>query len=288
MIKSMTGFSRQESTQTWGALIMEVRSVNSRYLDVNMRVADELRSIESALREKIQKSLTRGKVDLSIRYQAVQQQSDEITLNLPLIDELAKAMAQISERLDDIRPVSPIEILRWPAVQIVPEVGKDVVQAAAMSLLDAAMKDVISMRQSEGEKIKIMIETRCDAIEEYVLDVRKQVPEIKANWLDRVKTRLAEVASELDEGRLEQELAYMSQKMDVDEELDRLDAHIAEIRKTLGESKPVGRRLDFLMQELNREANTLSSKSVHTQTTNAAVELKVLIEQMREQIQNIE
>ena len=288
MIRSMTAFARQEITEPWGILTMELRSVNHRYLDVSLRLPEELRVLETKLRDAIQKTLSRGKVDCTMRYQPQQQVAGELQLDAGVIQQLAKASAQLEKSFNQLRPVSALEVMRWPGVLQTPEVEAEVLDATSMTLLNQSLEELIRVREREGDKLKQIIEQRCNGISEIIVDVSKLVPEIKQNWRDRLTTRLAEVKAELDEVRLEQEMAIMAQKIDVDEEIDRLNTHVAEVKRVLQQTKPVGRRLDFLMQELNREANTLGSKSTDARTGSASVNLKVLIEQMREQVQNIE
>lgn len=288
MISSMTAFARQEHTDTWGALTLELRSVNHRYLDIGQRLPDELRVLEGRIREQLQNQLNRGKVDIQIRYQPAQHASGDLQLDATLIGQLAVASEQVKQYFPEHRPVSTLEIMRWPGVLQIPQVDPEILHAKTMELLDAAIAELIRARQREGEKLSLILAQRCDGIGEIVKQMRTLIPEIKQAWRDKLQTRLAEVKGELDPGRLEQEMVIMAQKIDVDEELDRLETHVAEVKHGLKSSKPIGRRLDFLMQELNREANTLGSKSVDARTGTASVDLKVLIEQMREQVQNIE
>lgn len=288
MIRSMTAFARQEIAEPWGILTLELRTVNHRFLDVSLRLPEEIRVLETRLRDRIQQGLSRGKVDCTVRYQPQQAGAEDIQLDEKLIQQLVSASKYIETQFGKAREVSPVEILRWPGVLQTPEVEAEVLHEAVMNLLDAALKELVVSREREGQKLMEIIEQRCDGIDEIVSEVSKLVPEIKDSWRERLLTRLEEVKGELDENRLEQELAYMAQKVDVDEEIDRLTTHVAEVRRVLQQNKPVGRRLDFLMQELNREANTLGSKSTDARTGTASVNLKVLIEQMREQVQNIE
>lgn len=288
MISSMTAFARQEHTDSWGTLTLELRSVNHRYLDIGLRLPDELRVLEGRTREQIQKQLNRGKVDIQIRYQPEQHISGDLQLDLRLIEQLASASDQVKTYFPEHRPVSTLEIMRWPGVLQIPQVEPEVLHAKAMELLDAALAELVRGRQREGEKLKAILEQRCEGINEIVQQMRSLIPEIKQAWRDKLTARLSEIKGELEPGRLEQEMIILAQKIDVDEELDRLATHVAEVCRGLESSKPIGRRLDFLMQELNREANTLGSKSVDARTGTASVDLKVLIEQMREQVQNIE
>lgn len=288
MIRSMTAFARQEIAESWGVLTLELRSVNHRYLDVSLRLPEEIRVLETRLRDGIQKGLSRGKIDCTVRYQPQEVGAENIQLDDKLVQQLATASQQIEQHFKQTRPVSALEVMRWPGVLQTPKVEAEVLHAAALKLLKAALKELIQGREGEGEKLKQILEQRCDGISDIVVEVGKLVPEIKANWRERLTTRLQEIKGELDETRLEQELAIMAQKIDVDEEIDRLNTHVEEVKRVLQQTKPVGRRLDFLMQELNREANTLGSKSTDARTGTASVDLKVLIEQMREQVQNIE
>jgi len=288
MTCSMTAFARQEPTETWGSLTLELRSVNHRYLDISFRLPEELRALETRLRELIQLRLNRGKVDCQIRYQPSQMASEDIRLDLALVEQVANATEQIRQFFPDQRSVSPLEVMRWPGVLSIPEVDTETLNAAAMQLLETALAEMIRARLREGEKLQEMIEQRCTGIGEIIVTMRELVPEIRQNWREKLLARLEEIKGGVDETRLEQEMVFMAQKIDVEEELDRLEAHVGEVRRVLQQKKPVGRRLDFLMQELNREANTLGSKSIDARTGTASVDLKVLIEQMREQVQNIE
>jgi len=284
----MTAFARQEHTDSWGALTLELRSVNHRYLDIGLRLPEELRMLEGRLRERLQAQLNRGKVDLTVRYQPEQHASGELQLDTTLIEQLAGASEQVKRYFPDHRPISTLEVMRWPGVLQIPQVDPEVLHDMTMTLLDGAIAELIQGRQREGEKLRDIIAQRCHAVSDIVKTMRDLIPEIKQSWRDKLQARLAEVQGELDPGRLEQEMVLMAQKIDVDEELDRLVTHVDEVLHGLKSSKPIGRRLDFLMQELNREANTLGSKSVDARTGSASVDLKVLIEQMREQVQNIE
>ncbi len=288
MIRSMTAFARKENQGEWGALQLELRSVNHRYLEVNPRLPEELRVLEPKLRERIAKRLGRGKVDCNVRYQPPQSGADGLNLNLELVKQLAHATREVDNILYNAAPVSALEIMRWPGVLENAGIDETALQTALLDLLDQALEEMNENREREGEKLKEIILQRCDAIETVVGQVRKRLPEILSALRKRLEERLAELKQELDPARLEQEMVLLTQKLDVDEEMDRLATHITEVRHVLKAKEPVGRRLDFLMQELNREANTLGSKSADSETTKASVELKVLIEQMREQIQNIE
>jgi uncharacterized protein (TIGR00255 family) len=288
MIRSMTAFARAETEHSWGSLQLELRSVNNRYLDVSPRLPEELRSLEPIIRERTGARIGRGKLDCTFRMSYLANGQDAFSINLNLAKQVVRAVEKVKPLLDGASEVTPMDVLRWPGV-IQPS-GPDIeaVREAALTLLDAALDDLVEMRTREGEKIRKMILQRCSETESIVAALRRRVPMLLEESRQKLWTRLEELKSQLDQGRLEQEMLFLAQKMDVSEELDRLDAHLGEVRRILDVEEPVGRRLDFLMQELNREANTLGSKSSAAETTRASVDLKVLIEQMREQIQNIE
>lgn len=292
MIHSMTAFSRQEGDTEKGHLVWELRSVNHRFSEVSLRLPEDLRSQEAKFRELIANRVKRGKIDANLRYQSTSEQADgepvPLEVDMALVGTLAHVTREIDQILYNPAPVNALEVLQWPGVLKAPE--KNIAQLAtdAQALLESALSDLLDSRAREGEKLKAVIEARCTAIEAQVNIVTERLPQILQTARERLEQRLAEIRDELDPARLEQEVVLLLNKADVDEEIERLKAHIAEIRRVLTQDEPVGRRLDFLMQELNREANTLGSKSIHTDTTAVSVELKVLIEQMREQIQNIE
>lgn len=288
MVRSMTAFARQELVKDWGTLTLELRSVNHRYLDIYIRIPEEFRSLELKIREKVSEKLARGKVDVGLRFNRSETSSGDIVLNKELIEQISNASREIDHILYNPEAVSSLDILRWPGVIQTPELDADELGSALFELLDITLNDMLEGRAREGEKLAGLIEQRCQSINEVVVKVKQRLPEIMQSWREKLVKRLKEASVEVDETRLEQELVMLAQKTDVDEELDRLNAHVVEVERVLKESKPIGRRLDFLMQELNREANTLGSKSIDTETTKASVDLKVLIEQMREQIQNIE
>lgn len=288
MPASMTAFSRQERQGEWGALTVELRSVNHRYLDLSLRLPEELRSLEPKLRERLGARLARGKLDCQVRYQPPEAGSGELQINKELATRIAHASREIDGLLYDPAPVSSLDVLRWPGVLTTRGADAEQVSGAALAALDSALDELIAMRRREGARIRELIGARCDEVAELVRQVREIMPEVSQRWRERLLARLEEVRAEMDNARLEQEMAIFAQKIDISEELDRLQAHLEEVRQVIAQEKPVGRRLDFLMQELNREANTLGSKSVDARTSRAAVDLKVLIEQMREQIQNVE
>ncbi|MCW8840834.1 MAG: YicC family protein [Gammaproteobacteria bacterium] len=288
MIRSMTAFARKQGQGEWGALQLELRSVNHRYLELSPRLPDELRALEPKLRERIGRRLARGKVECNVRYQAPQAMAGELAINKELVKQLAHTSREVDAILYNPAPVNSLDVLRWPGVLESPGIDEAQLQQALLGLLDEALDELDDNRRREGDKLKAIILQRCDTAEAVVDAVRERLPEVLAGVRSRLQQRLEELRQELDQERLEQEMVLLAQKLDVDEEMDRLATHIEEVRRVLDSDEPVGRRLDFLMQELNREANTLGSKSADSETTRASVELKVLIEQMREQIQNIE
>jgi uncharacterized protein (TIGR00255 family) len=288
MLMSMTGFARQTAEYELGTLTWELRTVNHRYLDVQFRLPDELRPNETELRRQVSASIRRGKIECSLHFRRATSDGAELKLNEELVEQLKAKLAELSEILHESRAIDPVDVLRWPGVVSETEIDPGPLFEQATSLLAMTLDALGSMRASEGKRIAEMLESRCAEIMTISASVRKRMPDVLAAVRTRQQERLDKLDVEADPARLETELALITQKLDVDEELDRLDSHISEIRDVLGNSEPVGRRLDFLMQELNREANTLGSKSADTETTKAAVELKVLIEQMREQIQNVE
>ncbi len=288
MARSMTAFARQELVKDWGTLTLELRSVNHRYLDVSLRLPEDFRNLEPKIREKISAKLARGKVDVGLRFSRTDTSSGDILIDKELVQQISDASREIDHILYNPEAVSSLDILRWPGVIKTPELDSAELTSALFELLDASLNDMLEGRAREGKKLADLISQRCQSISDVIIDVKKRLPEIMQIWREKLLTRIQEASVEVDESRLEQELVILAHKTDVDEELDRLTTHVAEVERVLKDEKPIGRRLDFLMQELNREANTLGSKSIDTETTKASVDLKVLIEQMREQIQNIE
>jgi uncharacterized protein (TIGR00255 family) len=289
MPRSMTGFARREAKLPWGTLVWEIRSVNHRYLEPSFRLPEDFREIEPLLRDAMRKALQRGKVEASLNVHWEQEGENELGLNLTKVAQLTKAAQQINGLLGDVAaPVNALEILRWPGVIQKQELDRDAMHQAALELFDSALEGLIEHRSREGAELEQLILSRLDSVSTQVVKVRARMPEILAAQREKLQAKLSALQVELDPERLEQEIVLLAQKADVDEELDRLDTHVIEVKRSLKQTDSLGRRLDFLMQELNREANTLSSKSIVSDTTQAAVELKVLIEQMREQIQNIE
>jgi uncharacterized protein (TIGR00255 family) len=292
MIRSMTAFASAEVDTPWGALSFELRSVNHRYLELNPRLPEELRALEPALRERVAAKLTRGKIDLNLRFRPIDAGAADIRLNDAVLEKLQRTAVMLGSRFPQLA-TDFSSLLQWPGLLVREELDQEGLRQAALDLLDRALEDMLATRQREGERLGVFLRERLDAIARIVADVRQWLPDIRSALRARLATRLAEIKpaaghAQLEPGRLEQELVLQLSRMDVDEELDRLSAHVAETQRVLALAEAVGRRLDFLLQEFNREANTLGSKSVDQRTTQAAVELKVLIEQIREQVQNIE
>ena len=285
---SMTGFAREDTETQFGTLTCELRTVNHRYLDVHFRLPDELRAKEIELRQRIGSKLKRGKVDCSLHLRRSGGAAAELKINKDLVRQIGTRIDEIATLLPAAQAVDPVDILRWPGVIEEPAIDADPLFAAAADLLEHTLGALGQMRSSEGQRIAAMLETRCKDILLLATGVRERMPQVLKAVRAKQQERIDKLDVDADPARLETELALVAQKLDVDEELDRLESHISEIRTALQNKDAVGRRLDFLMQELNREANTLGSKSADAETTKAAVELKVLIEQMREQIQNVE
>jgi uncharacterized protein (TIGR00255 family) len=288
MIVSMTGFARREATGPWGTLVCELRSVNHRFLECGFRLPDDLRSAESELRQIATRELKRGKVDCTVTFRAGHGAEVALDIDREALERVLGRVRELSAALPEHHTVNLMDILRWPGVVREDSAGGDELVTALRELFAAAIAELVAARTREGARLRELIEQRCSSLEGLVAQVRARLPEVRVRVRERLNERLAELKAQVDQERLEQELALLLQRLDVDEELDRLTGHIAEIRRVTGAGEPAGRRLDFLMQELNREANTLSSKSQDLETTRAAVEMKVVIEQMREQVQNIE
>jgi uncharacterized protein (TIGR00255 family) len=266
----------------------ELRAVNHRFLEVQFRLPEELRPQEQAFKQQVSSVLRRGKVDCALHFNRAFNQQDELQLNPEMVELLGTRVTEIQNALPNATSPGALDILRWPGVIAETELAAEPLAADAKQLLGAALESMVEMRQSEGARILDMLTSRCDDIGTIASAVRRRLPVVLEAVHAKQRERIEKLDVDADPARLEVELALIAQKLDVDEELDRLDSHIIEIRQVLGNNEAVGRRLDFLMQELNREANTLGSKSADAETTKAAVELKVLIEQMREQIQNVE
>ena len=288
MLNSMTGFAREAAESPFGTLTCELRAVNHRYLDIQFRLPEELRPKEIEFRRLIAATVKRGKLECSLHLRRALRDSEELMLNHELVRQLGARLEVLSELLPQAQTLDPVDVLRWPGVVQEPELDTELLLSAASDLLAATLAALGEMRSNEGGRIADMLETRCAEILEIAAGIEKRMPEVMDAVRLKQRERIANLKIDADPARLEVELALIAQKLDIDEELDRLESHISEIRTVLGRGEAVGRRLDFLMQELNREANTLGSKSADTETTRAAIDLKVLIEQMREQIQNVE
>lgn len=288
MISSMTAFAREEYRGDLGNMSWEIRSVNHRYLEAFLRLPEELRALEPSVRERLNSRLGRGKLDVSLKFKAGVAADASLRINQRLVEQLMGAEQQLLEATDLSPSIRSGDLLRWPGVLEEAERDYTPVKQQAMQLLETAIDSLIDNRLREGERLGEIIRLRCDALEGEVSRVRGLMPEVLDSVRSRIRDRLSEVMEELDESRVEQEMVLLAQRLDVDEELDRLETHIDEVRRVLEVDEPIGRRLDFLMQELNREANTLTSKSNNVEVTRSAVEMKVLIEQMREQVQNLE
>ncbi|PQQ29204.1 YicC/YloC family endoribonuclease [Photorhabdus hindustanensis] len=287
MIRSMTAFARRDIKSEWGNAAWELRSVNQRYLETYIRLPEQFRSLEPVIRERIRSRLTRGKVECNLRFELDSRAQGELILNETLAKQLVNSANWVKQQSNE-GEINPVDILRWPGVMAAEEQDLDAISTQLLAELDTTLDAFIQSREAEGNALKMMIEQRLDAVTEEVSKVRQQMPEIMQWQRERLQTKLEEAQVQLENNRLEQELVLLAQRLDVAEELDRLDAHVKETRNILKKKEAVGRRLDFMMQEFNRESNTLASKSINTDITNSAIELKVLIEQMREQIQNIE
>ncbi|WP_019528523.1 YicC/YloC family endoribonuclease [Dasania marina] len=289
MIRSMTAFARHSSQQDWGTLVWELRSVNHRYLEPSLKLPDTMRALEPAIRDKLRKQLSRGKVECGLRFQLQNHSANEqLNINQDLLAQVISASESIQQQLQQPAPLDALQLMQWPGVLEASDIDSELIQQQALVAFDAALSQLNESRAREGAELKQIIVQRLDAIAEITASVREQMPQILAAQKSKIQERMAELAADLQPERVEQEIVLLAQKADVDEELDRLVTHVNEVRRVLKKGGACGRRLDFLMQELNREANTLSSKAIVSDSTQAAVELKVLIEQMREQIQNIE
>jgi uncharacterized protein (TIGR00255 family) len=287
MIQSMTAYARIEHKAQWGTASWEIRSVNQRYLETYLRLPEQFRSFEPVLRDRLRKRLSRGKVEVNLRYELADNSNNELQLNQALAKQLLGAATWLKQEAGQ-GDVNLTDILRWPGVLASGEQDMDAIGADLMTAFDSAIDQFIEARGREGEAIKDMLLSRLDGVSEQIAVVREHMPTVMLYQREKLTNRLAEIKGELDPARIEQEMVLLAQKQDVAEEMDRLEAHVAEARRILKKGGSEGRRLDFMMQEFNRESNTLASKSISTEITSAAVELKVLIEQMREQIQNVE
>jgi len=288
MICSMTAFARQLYRGEEGELVWEIRSVNHRYLEAFVRLPEDLRGLETKVRERLGQRLKRGKVDCGLRYKPGTSRAASLSVNHVLVSSLQRAADEIGALTGHATRPDPMELMRWPGVMEEQAPDLNPVQERALQQLDATLDELIATREREGQRLGEIIRERCAGMQDHTRAVREHMPTVLAEIRQRLKARLEEVLEQLDEQRLEQEMVLLSQRLDVDEEMDRLATHLDEVVRVLDKGGPVGRRLDFLMQELNRETNTLTSKSSDVEITRRAVDMKVLIEQMREQIQNLE
>jgi uncharacterized protein (TIGR00255 family) len=288
MIRSMTGFARRERQGPWGTLVCELRTVNHRYLEVSLRLPEDLRSLDNDVRLTIGAALRRGKVDANLYLKSTAGSTRRLELDQSILDELLARIGDVKTRIDASAPLNALDVLRWPGVIREAETDVRPVLVATLELLRESLQELNDTRAREGLRIRELLATRCASMATQVEAVRARLPEVSQRLRQKLVEKISQLAATPDADRLEQELVIYAHKMDVDEELDRLGGHLQEVRSVLDATEPAGRRLDFLMQELNREANTLSSKSQDVETTRAAVDMKVYIEQMREQIQNVE
>ena len=290
-VKSMTAFAKTQGTFSKGTFSWEVRSVNHRYLEIQPKLPDMARFLEMTVRDSLKQQLSRGKVDLFLAIK-LSNQADSFHINQSVLHSLVGALNSIQTTVKEARQINPIDLLEWPGVLDSKDADSDELNDLDQSLLIGKLEEALSLltehRLREGQALAQLILKRCHTIEKEVKALQKLLPEVIERYINKLKERILSLSEQLDQDRLHQEIAIMSQKMDVDEELDRLLTHIKEVKHVLNSAEPIGRRLDFLMQELNREANTLGSKSIDPKVSKTSVELKVLIEQMREQVQNIE
>ena len=288
MIRSMTAFARLEAETTSGSYVWEMRSVNHRYLEPSFRLSENFREIEPSLREVLRKRLARGKIEIALKVAITTGAEESIKINQALLKQILDANSFIQQQSSDLAPANTLDVLRWPNLLEAPDHDFKAMQQEALTQFDQLLNQFIEAREREGGELKKMISSRLDEMSTQIESVRQRMPVIIESQKQKLKEKIADAQVQVDSDRLEQEIVILAQKVDVDEEMDRLETHIDEVKRVLKKGGPAGRRLDFLMQELNREANTLASKSIDAQTTQSAVELKVLIEQMREQVQNIE
>jgi uncharacterized protein (TIGR00255 family) len=287
MIKSMTAFASGEAEIDAGTLTCDLRSVNHRYADISLKLPERLRFCEAEIRAALAEKLKRGKIDCSFNYK--KHSGDQpIGVNMDAVKNLLETASALERLMSAPKPFSALDVLAFPGIQQEPESDKDALKRHIMQLLDSALANMLEMRAREGRQLQTLLEERCRRIQELAALAARRIPEVLQNIRGKLKERIAELVAQPDYDRLEQELAILAQKLDVDEELDRLRTHIDEVLRALQQNEPIGRRLDFLMQEMHREANTLGSKSADKEMTQISIELKVLIEQMREQVQNIE
>ncbi|MGB4812877.1 MAG: YicC/YloC family endoribonuclease [Methylophilaceae bacterium] len=288
MTNSMTGFAALEQALENATLLLEIRAVNSRYLDLHFKLDDHTRAFETSIREQITAQLNRGKVECKVSLVLHPQANQNLQLNAVLLQQLQQMQAQVQAHFPQSQTLSVADILRWPNVVASEVLNVEALTDAVKKLVQQGLQDLNASRQREGEKLKAIILDRVSQMELIATKVKPLLPALAKAYQTKLETKLQENIKTIDQERIAQELVLFAQRIDVDEELSRLTAHISEVKRILNSSAPAGKRLDFLMQELNREANTLGAKSVSVETTQVSMELKVLIEQMREQIQNIE
>ena len=288
MIRSMTAFASSEAQIGSLTINCELRSVNHRYCDISFKLPDCFRFAESTLRSALATQIKRGKIECNFNYKKQRQDGQAFQVNLQAVSALLGATAEIEKLMSNPKAFSALEILAFPGVQQEQEIDKEVLLQGISGLLDRALQQFLATREREGQQLRLLVIERCDKMSELVIAAKQRMPQVIALIRSKMQDRITELVANPDFDRLEQEMVLLVQKLDVAEELDRLETHLTEVQRTLEQSEPVGRRLDFLMQELHREANTLGSKSADREMTQISIELKVLIEQMREQIQNIE
>lgn len=287
-MKSMTAFALSKHTLDWGSLTWELRAVNHRFLEIHLRLPESIKPLEMTIREQLKKQVSRGKVEATLRL-SITQSDAEISLNKALLQDLTQAIQSVQMALPEATQVNPIEVLKWPGLlQNLNAETNDTFNNDILTVLQTCLTEFNQTRSREGESLQKIILEKSQVMRELVTQAQGLLPEIQAHFAEQLKQRIIDLAEELDEVRYHQEIAIQAQKMDVTEELDRLNTHLNEVERLVQTTGVVGRRLDFLMQELNREANTLGSKSIDSRTAQISVELKVFIEQIREQIQNIE
>ncbi|MET1079393.1 MAG: YicC/YloC family endoribonuclease [Pseudomonas sp.] len=287
MVHSMTAFARVEQAGAYGTLSWELRSVNHRYLEPHLRLPESLRDLEGAVRDALRQALSRGKVECTLRL-AEETSGKALQVDRVRAGQLVAAAQLVADLIAQPAPLNPLEVLAWPGVLVADASDPQALTSAALALFEQALGELKNGRRREGTELAKLLNDRLDAMQQDIDTLRSQVPHMLAAQRQKIIERCTDMQVELDPQRLEQELVLLAQKSDVAEELDRLNTHITEVRRVLKGGGAAGRRLDFLMQELNREANTLGSKAIDTRSTQAAINLKVLIEQMREQVQNIE
>ncbi len=288
MVKSMTAYARKEVKVSWGSIVIELRSVNHRFLEMGIKLPDELRSLEMTIRSQVKAKLHRGKLDLSIHLKIQPGEVSQISYNHELAEQLAKTLHEIDKLIYNAAPVNAVDVLSWPGIMDNRMIEPETIKEALLPLLDSVLDELLENKKREGNALAQMIVQRSNEMRDIIQNVKDKIPELLQFQRQRLEEKLQTLKADMDTNRLEQEMVYIIHKADIAEEIDRLETHLDEIDRTMVPDEAIGRRLDFLMQELNREANTLGSKSISIMTTQASVDMKVLIEQMREQIQNIE